>query len=274
MQSLHYYATVYRIINNKRLLSSCIYTEQYNCSETKIMFICARERIMSYSQLKFLCLSLTVVALISIGLIQSSLGKNDNPNGIRDLLVGQCIEEAKDTSVDYQCKDPQTYCNKQTVTKTYSLSFSVSGSAGSIKVLEAGVGGGVSYSYDVDNGCDDPAGEIKSECQQAEGVTFTEFPGDMVGLHKRDCSDYTIDDCMPLPGSTQEIPAPQSLIDALNLLLAAAGHSQRIQPGATFKVPVVGCGVDQIGVTTGTCPGTNGGQTYYKVSGELCNAGT
>tara|TARA_R110002111_G_scaffold250245_1_gene314457 strand:+ start:4698 stop:5387 length:690 start_codon:yes stop_codon:yes gene_type:complete len=228
---------------------------------------------MPHRQLKFLCLSLTVVTLLSIGLVQSTLGRNDNPNGIRDLLVGTCIEEAKDTSVDYQCLDPERTCVAQQLTKTYTLGLEVGTESTLLKIFTAAISTSVSYSVNVDNGCGNPAGTNKTECVREAGVTFTEFPGDMVGLHKADCSDFTEDDCQNIPNGTQEIPAPNSVVDAINIALAGAGDSRVVPYGATFKVPVTKCGTDQIGVTSGTCPGTNGGQTWYKVSGELCNAG-
>jgi hypothetical protein len=170
-----------------------------------------------------------------------------------------CREQSGDTSVDYQCERPDVDCDQET--KEVQVCFGVSGG-----IVVVDVSGSICVPFDVPNGCGTTDPNLDQQaCLPAEGVQFTQFPGDEKELRKHDCQDFNSYTCKE-QNVTFTITVPQAVIDWLKEQFPGAS----VPSPFTIPWPTKECVRDTTTLQTFTCPGTNGGQTWFEVVDETC----
>lgn len=171
------------------------------------------------------------------------------------VRVGQCKEQANTTAPDVECRADEDACQPSTVSKTFSLGVDANG--GIITVS-----GGVSYTYDVPTGCASPNEISRQGCQASTGaIQWTDAGGPQVAGDQVKCMQF-LDNCPCAPSqSNVTITLPANIVQQL------AGAD-----GNTFTFPATICASVLGDCNKNTCPGTNGGQTWYYVPRQtLCN---
>ncbi len=182
---------------------------------------------------------------------------SEDDRRVTALSVGQCREEAKDTSVNYQCERAAQVCEEDEDSITFNL-----GVSGGIVAVQAE--GGISYETSVPKGCAVTGAIHKQQCLQMTGVTFTSYPGDVTEVRKHDCGGYNESPCIE-DDVEIDIALPGGIIAALE-----EQFNVNLPDTVSVPVPATRCIGDGNNSTPKTCPGTNGGQTWYDVVDTTC----
>jgi hypothetical protein len=168
-----------------------------------------------------------------------------------------CREDSKDTSVDYQCQSEDVDCKEKKNEITINL-----GVSGGIVAVQAE--GGISFTVEIPDGCDGQPNVDSIACGRATGVQFTSFSGGVVKLRKQDCANFDEFECKE-ENYEINISLPIGIIQQLE-----QQFDINLPDTVSIKLPAKKCVRNEASKKSFTCPGTNGGQTWYEVEDESC----
>lgn len=205
--------------------------------------------------------------------------------GFATIKIGQqgtCIEQTKLTAPDNQCEflsqNISDCPNSAVLQKTFKLGLSGNATLG-FKVIEVGVNGQAlaAIILNIKTGCLNNGGSPpthRQACPSMSGIRFTTFDGPRASATLVNCPQFLNNcTCKPFNQNTT-ITLPPSIIQQI---LNACGCT--LQNNSFTYAEVICTGTYAEVICTGsvptcvyaTCPGNNGGQTYYLTAKDVCS---